>query len=90
MPSAFSTTNTQEADGAEIVALGQAKSATRLATEINVSLQRNFTKTRIGIQLAIVIHGALFIATGAAMIKANEYYRQQSIIDQEVAHVARR
>lgn len=84
MPSAFSTTNTQEADDAEIVAFGQAKSATRHATEINVSLQRNFTKTRVGIQLAIVIHGALFIATGAAMIKANEYYKREALIQQEI------
>lgn len=81
MPFAFS--NTPEADGAEIVALGQAKSATRRASEINVSLQRNFSRLLIGIQLSIVIHGALFIATGAAMIKANEYYRKQAIIHQE-------
>ena len=83
MPSAFSTTNTQEADDAEIVALAQAKSATRRATEINVSLQRNFTKLRIGIQGAILIHGLLFMATGAAMIKANEYYRREALISQE-------
>ncbi|CUX07695.1 hypothetical protein CFBP6626_07595 [Agrobacterium tumefaciens] len=87
---AFSTTNTQDADDAEIAALGQAKAATRRATEINVSLQRNFTKTRIGIQLSIVIHGALLIATGAAMIKANEYYKREAIINQEATHVARR
>ncbi len=87
---AFSTTNTQEADDAEIVALAQAKSSTRRATEINVSLQRKFTKLRIGIQLSIVIHGALFIATGAAMIKANEYYKREALISQEVTHVARR
>ncbi|MEW9535674.1 hypothetical protein MRBLRC7O_000884 [Agrobacterium radiobacter] len=80
---AFSTTNTQEADDAEIVALAQAKSSTRRATEINVSLQRNFTKLRIGTEWAILIHGLLFLATGAAMIKANEYYRQQAIIHQE-------
>ncbi|MGV2110114.1 hypothetical protein ACQZ46_02425 [Agrobacterium salinitolerans] len=86
----FSTTNTQEADDAEIVLLGQAKAATRRTAEINVSLQRTFTKTRIGIEVCIVIYGSLFIATGAAMIKANEYYRQQAIIDQEVTHVARR
>ena len=79
----FSTTNTQEADDAETVALGQAKAATRRATEINVSLQRKFTKLRIGIQGVILIHGLLFMATGAAMIKANEYYRQQAIIHQE-------
>lgn len=83
MPSAFSTTNTQEADDAEIVAFAEAKSATRLATEINVSLQRNFTKLRIGTEWAILLHGLLFIATGAAMIEANEYYRQQEIIHQE-------
>lgn len=90
MPSAFSTTNTQEADAAEIVELAQAKSATRRATEINVSLQRNFTKLRIGTEWAILLHGLLFIATGAAMIEANEYYREQAIINQEVTHVARR
>lgn len=83
MPSAFS--NTPEADGAEIVELGRAKSATRQASEINVSLQRNFSKLRIGIQLSIAIHGALFIATGAAMIKANEYYKREAIINQEVS-----
>lgn len=83
MPSAFSTTNTQEADDAEVVALGQAKSATRRATEINVSLQRTFTKTRIGIEVCIVIYGSLFMATVAATIRANEYYREQAIIHQE-------
>ncbi|WCA57805.1 hypothetical protein G6M16_008875 [Agrobacterium tumefaciens] len=83
MPSAFSTANTQEADDAEIVALGQAKSATRRATEINASLQRTFTKTRIGIEVCIVIYGSLFMATVAATIKANEYYRKQAIIHQE-------
>lgn len=83
MPSAFSTTNTQEADDAEIVALGEAKSATRQATEINVSLQRNFTKLRIGTEWAILIHGLLFMATGGAMIKANEYYKREALISQE-------
>lgn len=79
----FSTTNTQEADDAEIAAFAQAKAATRRATEINVSLQRTFTKTRIGIELAIVIHGALFIAAGTAAIRANEYYRDYDIRHQE-------
>ncbi|XHE14038.1 hypothetical protein PCC82_04630 [Agrobacterium deltaense] len=90
MPSAFSTNNTQEADDAEIVAFGEAKAATRRATEINVSLQRKFTKLRISTEWAILIHGLLFMATGAAMIEANEYYRQQAIIHQGVTHVARR
>lgn len=83
MPSAFSTTNTQEADDEKIVAFGEAKSATRRATEINVSLQSNLTKLRIGTEWAILIHGLLFMATGAAMFKANEYYREQAIIHQE-------
>lgn len=86
----LSTTNTQEADDAEIVAIGQAKAATRRATEIDVSLQRKLTKLRIGTEWAILIHGLLFMATGAAMIKANEYYRQQAIIHQEDTYVARR
>ena len=79
----FSTTNTQEADDAEIVALAQAKSSTRRATEINVSLQRTFTQTRIGIELAIVICGSLFIAAGVAAIRADNFYRDHSIRHQE-------
>lgn len=80
----FSTTNTQEADDAEIVAMTQAKSATRRATDINVSRDAKLRKLRISTQWAIVIHGALFVATGAAMIKANEYYRREALIQQEI------
>ncbi|MCZ7856040.1 hypothetical protein O9X81_05390 [Agrobacterium salinitolerans] len=90
MPSAFSTTNTQEADDAEIVALAQVKSATRRATEINVSLQRTFTQTRIGIEVAIVVCGSLLMASVVAMIEAERYYAYHDTRDQEPAHVARR
>ena len=86
----FSTTNTQEADDAEIVALGEAKAATRRATEINVSLQRTVTKPRMGIEVCIVIYGSRFIATGAARIEAERYYAYHDTRDQEPAHVARR
>ncbi|MNE10651.1 hypothetical protein D3C80_1033700 [compost metagenome] len=81
---AFSTTNTQEADDAEIVAFGQAKSATRRASEVNTSYHAETRKFRIGSSFALVWCGALSIAIVVAMVEADRFYKREAMLNQEV------
>ncbi|MGQ3080647.1 MULTISPECIES: hypothetical protein [Rhizobium/Agrobacterium group] len=79
----FSTTNTQDADDAEIVAFAQAKSAHQRAVAKSEEHQAALRKYRIANQLSVLMMGILAMMIVVAAVKADRFYKREALISQE-------